>query len=62
MKWQDNSIQFPRLIAELDAVGAFTPEVMFALQEAMDLSADEVGELIERANAAWETIITGGTS
>ena len=56
--WHDNAIQFPRLIAELDAAGAFTPEVMRDLQESMDLTPDEIGELIERANAAWE-VITG---
>lgn len=54
--WQDNSIQFPRLIAELVACGAFTPEVMRDLTESMDLDAVEIYELIDRAQGQWESV------
>jgi hypothetical protein len=54
--WTDNTIQFPRLIAELEAVGAFTPEVMTDLQDAMDLERSDICELIDRAQRQWETI------
>lgn len=53
--WQDNSIQFPRLIAELEACGAFTPQVLRDLAESMDLSQTELSELVTRAQAVWES-------
>ena len=31
--WNSNKIQFPRLISELEADGAFTPEIMRELSE-----------------------------
>lgn len=50
-KWMDNLIQFPRLIAEIMA----TQEIdMPALAESMDISVDELNELFDRANQAWE--------
>lgn len=55
-KWNDNSIQFPRLIAELEAVGAFTPQVTESLCESMDLTVDEISELVDRAQAKWDEI------
>ena len=56
-KWKDNSIQFPRLIAELEAAGAFTPEVTEQLCESMDLTVDEISELVDRAQYTWDNII-----
>jgi hypothetical protein len=58
-KWADNSIQFPRLIAELEAAGAFTPEVLTELRELMDLDAHDVMELVDRAQAQWDHIKAG---
>lgn len=60
-KWKDNSIQFPRLIAELDAMGVFTPEVLDALKASMDLSYEEIAELRDRAEEAWEVIQERGS-
>ena len=54
--WMDNSVQFPRLIAELEACGTFTPEVLRALSERMELSPPEVRDLIGRAQGQWESI------
>lgn len=49
--WEDNSIQFPRLIAEIMA----TQELDFTtLCESMDLSPDDLEELFDRAHYAWE--------
>lgn len=55
--WEDNGIQFPRLIAELEAAAAFTPEVLDALASSMDLEPSEVHELIERAVSSWDHIV-----
>jgi len=58
-KWADNSIQFPRLIAELEAAGAFTPEVLTELRELMDLDTHDIMELVDRAQAQWDHIKAG---
>lgn len=55
--WENNGIQFPRLIAELEAAAAFTPEVLDALSASMDLEPSEVHELIERAVISWDHIV-----
>jgi hypothetical protein len=54
--WEVSSIQFPRLIAELEAAGAFTDEVYKDLCESMDLTVDEVVELVDRAQNEWDRI------
>ena len=49
--WRRDDIQFPRLLAEITA----TQDIDIALlAESMDLSFDEVVELFDRAEAAWE--------
>ena len=59
-KWSDNSIQFPRLIAEIEAAGGFTPHLMKDLSESMDLSIDDICDIIDRAQTSWERIKTKG--
>ena len=54
--WRKDGVQFPRLIAELETVGAFTPDVYAKLCEAMDLMEEEISELIGRAQMSWERI------
>lgn len=54
--WLNNGIQFPRLIAELEMAGAFTPEVVQTLCESMDLVEADVMELVERAQVSWDHI------
>jgi hypothetical protein len=54
--WNNNAIQFPRLIMELEQVGVFTDEVMTKLAVEMDLSQLEVAELIDRACATYDKI------
>lgn len=48
-----NDIQFPRLLAEIRAVG-LTPEQYRDLQVSMDLSRDDIDELLYRAEGAFE--------
>lgn len=55
--WDDNTKQFPRFIAEAEAAGAFTPEVLSMMAESMDLDADEVCEIIDRAQETWALIV-----
>lgn len=54
--WNDNSIQFPRMLAEILAVG-LTHEQMQGLVASMDLdSFDEVDEILERAECEFMSI------
>ena len=54
--WKNNNIQFPRLIAELQVTGAFTPEIINKLSEEMDLEIKAIEELIDRACNEWDKI------
>jgi hypothetical protein len=52
--WEDDSIQFPRLLAEIMATQDTLD--MADLAEAMDLDIEDVGDLFDRAQAEWERI------
>lgn len=56
--WINNSIQFPRLIAEIERNGGFTPKLMENLKAAMDLEQDEIIEIIDRACSEWDKIVS----
>lgn len=53
--WRNDAIQFPRLLAEVRAVG-LTDEQYAGLAESMDLDRDEIDEVLERAEEEWEAI------
>lgn len=48
----DDSIQFPRLLAEIRACGLTKEQYQF-LKESMDLNRNEIDELLQRAEVAW---------
>lgn len=50
--WLDDSVQFPRLLAEIMA----TQDKLDipAIAESMDLDVSDVIELFDRADTAWE--------
>jgi len=50
--WQDDSIQFPRLLAEIMATQENLDFTLLA--ESMDLDVAYIDELFDRANTAWE--------
>lgn len=54
--WRENSIQFPRLLAEIDAVSPLTPQQEQDVADSMDLSVEAVRSLFERASRSWERI------
>ena len=54
--WRNNQIQYPRLIAELQMVGAFSNEVISEVADSMDLDTSEVHTLIDRACNEWDAI------
>ena len=52
--WNNNAIQFPRLLTE---IAATQDKLNFqTLAESMDLTIAEVGELFDRAQTEWERI------
>lgn len=54
-KWLDDSIQFPRLIAEIKAVG-LSPQQMRELCASMDLTPEDIHELMDRAEEKFECL------
>ncbi len=51
--WDDNYIQFCRLLAEIRAV-SLTTEQYDQLQESMDLGYEDIDEVFDRAQLEWE--------
>jgi len=54
--WKNDNIQFPRLIAEIEAVGGFTHSLIDELKKSMDLTVYDIVELINRAQDKWDKI------
>lgn len=54
--WDRNDVQFPRLIAELEAAGVFSADLMDSLSNEMDLTTEEISQLIWRAQDEWEKV------
>lgn len=53
--WKNNRLQFARLIAELEMAGAFTKNsLMSDLRESMDLTDEQICEIVERASNVWD--------
>lgn len=55
-RWGRNEIQFPRLIGEASAAGAFTVDILKSMSESMDLEIAQVEDILERARFEWERI------
>lgn len=58
-KWDNNFIQFPRLLAEINACGLNKSQMKF-LRESMDLSNEEIESLLFRAEVEFEHLKHGG--
>lgn len=54
-KWEKDSLQFPRLLAEIRAIG-LTQAQYNDLCASMDLTMEDIDELLERAETAWQKI------
>ena len=52
--WNNSAIQFPRLLAEINACVDISEKDIQALCESMDLDIAEVDELFERAHILFE--------
>jgi len=51
--WDRDDIQFPRLLDEIQGIG-LTDTQYVQIAESMDLTPEEVHELFERAQTAWD--------
>jgi hypothetical protein len=54
--WNNNAIQFPRLLAEINACVDIGKHDMAELCMSMDLSVREIHELFDRAEEEWQRI------
>lgn len=52
--WQNDHLQFARLLRELDLAGAFTPAMLARLTESMDCEEKAIDQLIGRVTAAYD--------
>ena len=48
-KWDNNNVQYPRLLSEINAVLSFEDRI--AVAESMDITLDELETLFDRAEA-----------
>jgi hypothetical protein len=55
VNWQNDAIQFPRLLAELRAIGLTDYEYR-ELAVTMDVTREQIDQVLERAETAWQTI------
>ena len=54
--WENNSIQFPRLLSEMYANLDFTEDQWNLLCQSMDLTKNEILNIMVRADDEWQKI------
>lgn len=52
--WKNDYLQFARLLAEIQSNVDF--KITDELKEAMDLNEDEIAEVFDRADVAWQEV------
>jgi hypothetical protein len=62
--WDDNTVQFARLISEINAAldGSQMHDLMKDLSVSMDLDIDRIDELFERADRVWKSAVNSKRS
>jgi hypothetical protein len=53
--WDRDDIQFPRLLAEIKAVG-LSPKQTVALSVSMNISPYNIHEILDRAEETWDCV------
>ena len=51
--WNNNELQFARLLCELVMAGAPNDQQMQDLQDSMDLCESDINEVLDRAQTTW---------
>jgi len=54
-QWENNEVQFPRLLDEIAAIGLTSYQVEI-IEKSMDLTRSQIDELFERATSVWDGI------
>ena len=54
--WNNDKVQFARLICELEAAGAFTENLVEMICNETDLSSREIYEIVDRAQKSFEEV------
>lgn len=52
--WQNDKLQFARLISEIESAGGFTEKLCETLCNEMDIDMNELDELVTRAQQCYE--------
>jgi hypothetical protein len=55
-RWENDHIQFARMLAELNAAGAPNKAQMKLLKESTDLNTGQIIAIFDRAEKAWQKI------
>lgn len=55
--WENDHLQFARLLAEIYATQPI--KITQGLMDSMDLSAYQINEIFDRAQAAWDSVVAG---
>lgn len=55
--WENDHLQFARLLGEMVATIELTQEQVTALSESMDLPVEEIHNLMDRAQNAWDDVV-----
>ena len=59
-RWESDELQFPRLLAEIKAVG-LTPDQVNSLCDSMDLTPHDIHDLLYRAEMMFERLKEAST-
>jgi len=54
--WENDHLQFARLLGEMVACVDLTHDQLMALSESMDLPIEEIHNLMDRAQNAWDDV------
>ncbi len=55
-RWQDNNLQFARLLAEISMAGMSLGQQR-GVCESMDITPQQLASLLERAEDVWESLL-----
>ena len=55
--WDDDKVQFARLVSELEGGGAFDDDMLIHLNVSMDLTNDDIFNIVNRAAKVFEASI-----
>lgn len=58
-RWEDDSVQFPKLLSVIGLVGSLSDEQYEALIKETGLTRSGINDIFERAHLKWEELKRG---